>query len=392
MKPKGIVLILLAFFAPISVLLTDLAIFSLVILWILDGQFRSKLDIIKSSPWILSLLLLLFIYLLGMMWGTNHQGAERILQKTFILLLLPILYTFNFSQKEIKFSLFAFLTATTLSAVVASLINLGFIKHLFKYSNIFAYNWQNPAFLAYTDHNIFLAFSLLVSFFLIYNNSSQKTLYITLVLISILFLTNLYAEKGRSGQFAFLIIFLLFSIISFWNKKRLFFLSIVAVVGINLTAYFLSPIFNQRIIKIRTQVTQLEKNKVNNLNTRYYLIKYSFKKIREKPVLGYGTGSFVNEFSSISEHATKILAGVHKTPHNNYLFVWFELGLVGLVIFLCIFFFQFKAYKSLNQGYFRMIFPAVFLLIMLTDTYLLNHNTAVLYCYLSFIFSNYSFK
>ena len=132
MKPKGIVLILLAFFAPISVLLTDLAIFSLVILWILDGQFRSKLDIIKSSPWILSLLLLLFIYLAGMMWGTNHQGAERILQKTFILLLLPILYTFNFSQKEIKFSLFAFLTATTLSAVVASLINLGLIKHLFK--------------------------------------------------------------------------------------------------------------------------------------------------------------------------------------------------------------------------------------------------------------------
>ena len=77
MKSKGIVLILLAFFAPISVFLTDLAIFSLVILWILDGQFRSKLDIIKSSPWILSLLLLLFIYLVGMMWGTNHQGARR---------------------------------------------------------------------------------------------------------------------------------------------------------------------------------------------------------------------------------------------------------------------------------------------------------------------------
>ena len=165
----------------------------------------------------------------------------------------------------------------------------------------------------------------------------------------------------------------------------------IAIVGVNLTAYFSSTQFNQRIKKIKIQVNQLEKNKTNNLNTRYYLFKYSFEKIKEKPVFGYGTGSFVKEFSSISEHATKILAGIHKTPHNNYLFIWFELGLVGLLVFLSIFFFQLKAYMSLNQGYFRMIFPAVFLVIMMTDTYLQNHNTAVLYCYLSFIFSTYSF-
>ena len=159
-----------------------------------------------------------------------------------------------------------------------------------------------------------------------------------------------------------------------------------------MSAYSLSSNFKKRMDSIPIQLTQLGKNKVNSLNTRYYLYKYSFEKIKKKPLLGYGTGSFVKEFSSISEHATKTIAGVHKTPHNNYLFIWFELGLLGLVVFLCIFFFQLKAYKSLNQGYFRMIFPAVFLVIMLTDTYLQNHNTAVLYCYLSFIFSTYSFE
>ena len=156
-------------------------------------------------------------------------------------------------------------------------------------------------------------------------------------------------------------------------------------------AYSISPHFRQRIDSIQIQLTQLEKNKVNSLNTRYYFYKYSFEKIKEKPVLGYGTGSFVKEFSSISEHATKILAGVHKTPHNNYLFIWFELGLVGLLFFLSIFFFQLKAYKSLNQGYFRMIFPAVFCN-NVDRHYFQNHNTAVLYCYLSFIFSTYSFE
>ena len=392
MKLKGIALITLAFFAPISIFVTDLAIFSLVILWLFEGHFRSKWNIIKSSPWILSLLALLLLYVVGMLWGTNHQGAEWLFQKSILLLLLPILYTLNFSHKEVKYSLFAFLSATTLSALIASLINLGLIKHLFKYSSIFANNWQNPAFIPYTEHNIFLAFSLLVSFFLLYNSYSNKALRIVLVLISILFLMNLYSEKGRSGQFAFIFIFLSFSIITFWNKKHLIFLSVIAIVVINLIAYFSSPQFNQRIKKIQIQVNQLEKNNLNNLNTRYYFFKYSFEKIKEKPVLGYGTGSFVKEFSSISEHANKILAGVHKTPHNNYLFICFELGFVGLLVFLSIFFFQIKAYKSLNQGYFRMIYPAIFLVIILTDTYLQNHNTAVLYCYLSFIFFTYSFE
>ena len=327
-----------------------------------------------------------------MLWGTNHQGAEWLFQKSALLLLLPILYTFNFSQKEVKYSLVAFLSATTLSALIANLINLGWIKHLFKYSSIFAKNWHNPAFMTYTDHNVFLAFSLLVTFFLLFKSSSNKKLRIVLIFISILFLLSLYSENGRSGQLAFIFIFLSFSLLAFWHKKSLIFLSVLAIIGINIMAYSISPHFRQRIDSIQIQLTQLEKNNVNSLNTRYYLYKYSFEKIKEKPVLGYGTGSFVKEFSSISEHATKILAGVHKTPHNNYLFIWFEIGLVGLLVFLSIFFFQLKAYKSLNQGYFRMIFPAVFLVIMLTDTYFQNHNTAVLYCYLSFIFSTYSFE
>ena len=213
MKPKGIALITLAFFAPISIFITDIAVFSLAILWLFEGQFKSKWNKIKSSFWILSLLTFLFLYVVGMLWGTNHEGAEWLFQKTALLLLLPILYTLNLCPKEIKYSLVAFLSATTLSALIANLINIGWIKHLFKYSSIFAKNWHNPAFMTYTDHNVFLAFSLLVTFFLLFNSSSNKKLRITLIFISILFLLSLYSENGKSGQLAFIFIFLSFSFI-----------------------------------------------------------------------------------------------------------------------------------------------------------------------------------
>ena len=174
MKLKGIALITLAFFAPISIFVTDITIFSLAIIWLSEGQFKSKWNKIKSSPWILSLLALLLLYLMGMFWGTNHQGAAWLFQKSALLLILPILYTLNFTQKEMKCSLIAFLSATTLSALIANLINLGWINHLFKYSSFFVKNWQNPAFMNYIDHNIYLAFSLFVTLFLLLCGHTNK--------------------------------------------------------------------------------------------------------------------------------------------------------------------------------------------------------------------------
>ena len=392
MKLKGIILITLAFFAPISIFITDVAVFALAIIWLFEGQFKVKWQKFSSSPWMLSMIGLLFLYALGMLWGTNHENAGWIIQKSALLLLLPILYTLEFNHKEVKYSLYAFLSAASLSSVIALMINMGWIKHLFKYSSFFTKNWNNPAFMPYTDHNIFLAFSLLIAFFLLFNGYANKKLRRVLIFLSVLFVVSLYTENGRSGQRAFTLMFILFSFLAFWNKKRFLAFSILILLLINLSAYFFSSNFNLRIKSVQTQMNELDENKVNNINTRYYLLNYTIDKIKKKPLLGYGTGSFVEEFSSISEHAKLVLADEHKTPHNNFLFIWFELGLVGLLVFLSIFFFQLKAYKSLNQGYFRMIFPFVFLVIMLSDSYFQNHNTAVLYCYLSFVFSFYSFK
>ena len=103
------------------------------------------------------------------------------------------------------------------------------------------------------------------------------------LLLSILFLLSLYTENGRSGQLAFILIFLSFSILTFWQKKSLIFISILSLVLINLTAYFLSPHFKNRIDSILVQLSQLEKNKLNSLNTRYYLFSYSYEKLKEKP-------------------------------------------------------------------------------------------------------------
>ena len=393
MKLKGILLISLAFFLPISIFITDVLVFSLAIIWLVEGSISMKWKKIKASKWMLSLLLLFVVYLFGMLWGTNHSNSSWIFQKSAILLLLPILYSFDFSDKQIKNSLYAFVLSMTLSSVIALLINLKWLKRLFKYSDIFAKNWSNSAFMPYTDHNVFLAFTILLCLIYGLYLFKNKRQFIPLLIVAAVCMISLFTEKGRAGQIAFLLGTTMFLIFTFWNKKMWLAFSFISLISIVVLSYNFSSTFNERIHNSLNQTQQLDEENNNSLNTRYFLTKYTIDKLKERPVLGFGTGSFAQEFSSINEHATRILEGnKHRTPHNNYLFVWFELGLIGLLTFISIFYFQIKEVYKQPKGKFRIIMPVMFLVIMLFDTYFQNHNSAVLYAYLSFAFTYYSFK
>ena len=393
MKLKGILLISLAFCLPISIFVTDVLVFALILLWLVDRNFSVKWQKIKGSKWMLSIVVLFTVYLLGMLWGTNHSNGSWILQKSTILLLLPILYSFDFSDKQIKHSLYAFVFSMTLSSVVALLINLKWIKHLFKYSDIFSKSWNNPAFMPYTDHNVFLAFTILLCFIYVLYSFKDKRQFLPITLVIIVCILSLFTEKGRAGQIAFLIGTTIFLTISFWNKKMRGFISLLSIISIVLLSYNFSSTFNQRIKSSLAHSQQIDEESTNSLSTRYYLFKYALDKVKERPIMGFGTGSFVQEFSSISEHAAKILEeDLHKTPHNNYLFIWFELGLIGLLSFISIFYFQIREVYKKPLGKIRIIMPVMFLVIMMFDTYFQNHNSAVLYVYLSFAFNYYSFK
>ena len=208
MKLKGILLISLAFFLPISIFVTDVLVFALALLWLVDGNFSVKWQKIKGSKWMLSLVVLFAVYLLGMLWGTNHSNGSWILQKSAILLLLPILYSFDFSDKQIRHSLYAFVLSMTLSSVVALLINLKWIKHLFKYSDIFAKSWSNPAFMTYTDHNVFLAFTILLCLIYGLYSLKDKRQFLPITLVVIVCVLSLFTEK-KSGS----------NSISYWHNS-----------------------------------------------------------------------------------------------------------------------------------------------------------------------------
>lgn len=389
---KGTLLILLGFFMPVSVFLTDVLIGSLALVCLLEGNFSLKWQQLKKNKWVLSLFALMGLYLLGMLWGDYHGGATWMLEKLSILFLLPVLLTLDLSQKQLKRGLGAFFLSMFLSAVIAILVNYKLIPYLFKVFPFITKNWGLSAFMPYNYHNVYLAITLVISTYLLVQRPPKGLgKWLALLLGIIVMLFSLFTERGRAGQLAFLIMSALLTIY-FFRKKPVWILAALLCCGgaLKLT-YEYNSIFQKRINKTVQELKQFdEANSRSSFAIRALLTKHSWQLIQEKPLLGHGTGSFVEQFASVSPQTAQLVSGHHKTPHNNYLFVWFELGLIGLIAFCAIFYFQLKAYYAMPFGIVRCLLPIMFLVIMLSDSYFHNHNSAVLYAFLSGILARYA--
>ena len=376
---RNLLFVLLAVSLPFSVSISNILVVSLLLSVILEGGFITKVTRIKSSKWMVSLSLLLILYYLSFFIYGQFSDTIWLLKRVSILWILPILYSVFFPIKIIFKSLFAFLFSMFLSSVIA-------ISENIKLININGDNWTWAAFLKYTDHNVFLASSIIISIFLLYKIELHKTYKKIIFFFLPFYLFSIFTEAGKSGQIVLILLLALFFIFFFKNNiKKLIIFVITLIVGV----FF---IYNTSQIVEKRFTDEIKMFIENKTSSRSLLFSHSIDLIKENPVLGYGAGSFTDKFGEINEETKKVLRYQHKTPHNNYLYVWMELGLLALLLFLLIFYFQIKELYHQNDGDFMILLPIMYLCVMMTDTYFFNQNTLILYIFLSVIVVNYQHK
>ena len=374
---------LLGLFIPISVAITNIIIGLISFFWLIEGNFKLKYDTIKASKWMISLFLLIGIYILGNLWGTNHVHSAWQFQRLLLLLFFPILLTFKIDQKAIKNGLIAFLISTFISACLAILINCNVIYPLSEYLFFLSENHTISAFLKYNYHNLLLTFSCLICIYLVVEKKTKNKK--TLLFFISIYILSIFTESGRAGQLLFN--FLSISYIFYYAKKHsykwylLLFILVIFQVGI----YKTTTVFKNRFDTVLSVVTNkgLHLNH-NKKDVRYIFFNETLKKIHKNPVLGYGSGSFGTIFKN------EVKAGydfsLHKTPHNQYLYVWFEIGITGLFLLLMMFFFQIKEMYNKKDGFHRSLLPISFMLLMLIDSYLFIFTIMIGYIFLYKIF------
>jgi O-antigen ligase len=253
---------------------------------------------------------------------------------------------------------------------------------------------MNPTpIMGHISYNPFLAFAIYLVFHqLLFVKSLSRLLRTVLTFFVITMIFNMFITAGRAGQVMF---FASIGVLTFQFFKqsqiKATIISAIVISVIVLAGYNYSPLFKNRIQQISYDLALFTTNPNTSIGHRINFAKNTFELIKSSPFIGVGTGDFPAEYTKVNLKNTPTARSTVQ-PHNQYLFIQAQLGIVGLIGFLWIFYVQFQlAFASKNQfiHHAGVALPFLFLIIMLSDTYLLGHFTSNLFIlFSSFIYSN----
>jgi O-antigen ligase len=160
-----------------------------------------------------------------------------------------------------------------------------------------------------------------------------KFAYIGLI---VLFTFNiLYISQSRSGYLAYFVSLSIAGIFTYgWKKVPYVLLGLTSIL---LIAVFSSQTMQDRIKHGITEINSYEtSDKLTSIGVRAVYAENSVELIKEHPFIGYGTGSFEKVYTEhvISKYSDW-RADPTSDPHNQYLYVLIENGMLGLTVFFC---------------------------------------------------------
>ena len=346
-----------AFIIPLSRAGIGILTALLVLFWILEGNFRYKFLLYKKNMVIISLVGFILFSLVSLLWTEDTKIALHLFRRYWYL--LPIFVFMSSLKKEFISKI---LTAFILGMFVSEVIAYGVFFKIWHFSHA---TIDNPSpFMHHIEYSIFLALTALILLNRIFNYGDMKS-----KLFYVLFFTtvtgNLFLTNGRTGQIAFIIGLFVLGILSFKNKIKALIVSTMLGTLVIVVAFNLSHTFRTRIIIAKNDILNvIEKQQYcSSVGGRIGAWTISKEIIMANPLLGVGVQDNMKEFHRIIDEqypSMKCMHGSFVHTHNQFLQVWTSLGIIGLILFLSIFFFIFRvSIKDKELHHIKYLYLAV---------------------------------
>ena len=392
-KTYQYLLISLAFLMPLTVFGGNLVILLLVTLWLISGSYRNKFNLIIQSKLLLASIIFFGLHVIGLFWTNDMEWGIHIVRKMwYFLLLFPVLYTIVIKENIHKY-IASFLLAITITEILSYSIWFEIIEP-FKNASVY-----NPTpFMSHISYNPILAFAIyIVLHRLMIQRDIGKIQMFLYGFFGFSMSINMFITGGRAGQVGFFVI-LAVLIFQFFNLSKIKSLIIIFFMTpfIFFSAYQLSTIFSDRVDagyqNFINYSHDMDTKKITSVGSRLTFNINSIEMIKKNPFLGVGTGDFPDEYKKINMTNTPHMNNV-TNPHNMYTLVTAQLGLIGLISFLSVFYFQIKIALHSKNTLLRDVgiaLPVLFLVIMFSDSYLLGHFTTLMFIFFSsFLYRNF---
>ena len=321
------------------------SIFSLTYLFNLIRLGRFKLILLKDHIAFTGLLL---VYLLLSVFISKNNIEGFVTLYKIITLIVVYFVSYDILRKNITF--ITICVIFSISVLIESLVIL--IQFFGSYEWIVGIA-SNP-----NISSSSLIFKLPFVIFLIQKekNKSYKFLLKTIEILSII---GIIILGSRLGFLSLFIIYFLYFL--FYKKNRL--AQVFSIIIIIVVSFFIN---NTRSINDKISYPRIENlAKDESTNQRLNFYKKALNLSFEKPLFGYGLGSWKYESLPYEESKNKDLLVPYYT-HNDFLQIFFELGFIGLVAYLFILITLFKKIIH-TDAQFKGVLLITFLMFLLNS-------------------------
>ncbi|MDB6097079.1 MAG: O-antigen ligase [Francisellaceae bacterium] len=326
---------------PISTALTSILLLLVIIAWLLSlayPNYRWRVQSLYQSSANQFISMFYGLFILGTFYSVaNANYIKHSLNKMAKWLVVPILASV-FQNENLRKKAFLIIIFATMFNVM-----IGIIDHEFK----LGYSFKGSA-VVFKDH-IHTNFFVSIAIFLCLHGLNVKNFIpkrLNILFIGIFIYYVYFYSTGRTG---YLICALLIGLWGLQKSGLKGFLKAGLLMGIICSlAFSFSPFFHNRSIQVLHDIKAhtMGKRGSAGISDRLDFYKNSWYLFKQKPLLGWGTGSFEKVYH---EHALKTSQLITKNPHNEYLYIMVQLGLVGLTSFIGLFIYLFRCSFALPQ-------------------------------------------
>ena len=290
-----------------------------------------------------------------------------------------------------------------LKIVYYAIFGLTIINLIYK-SNIL--NFFKPGIIAYqigttSSEGMFVAVALAIALSSALNNANasmtEKILKYSAAAYFIFYI--ILFTTGRSGYLAMLIVlaFMLMKFIASHTSRKQIMSVVLLVSGVLLAITLLmksetsSNRIKQAIVEFQQSEKNANENVVTSIGQRVIFWKNTLQMVPEYFLVGAGTGSFKAAYAKQVSDKSGLEGAVTQDPHNQYLKILIEQGILGLVVFIAILFRSLFQKKFKEEHY--MLGASVICVWMVTSSFNAHFSTFMegtfIWGWLG-LFSNYS--
>lgn len=315
---------LVALALPFSTAVVSVGMILTVLAFLLRGNWQEVWKQLQTQPFIKGVGALLLLVSLGVFyseapWSFIGESYQDVFRLMLFLCWLPFLKSQAFRKN-------LFIVFTVAVGVLILLSNL-------KYFGVLDLGRQYARSAVFKDYQInALIYSMLAFMYftlaILYPKKRKLFLFFAVLLTT----QTIFINEGRIG-YGYISLLVLYAgwVASQWRGVLK---SSALLILLFISAYQISPNFNNRMtllfdeLKVYQQVSQ---NSPASLHLRINFARNTLQLIAQKPWLGYGTGSF----APIYKEQSALLGWIPTSnPHNYYLLITMQYGLLGLSLLI----------------------------------------------------------